>query len=152
MAKHGKVIVYKILSVVDQLLYKIYTINVIGGENVSYECGLTVYEAPLNDPCSILFNYQELVSTNQQCVDCNVQLSRFINYIGSLQELCQARSWDLPKYEYSLGIRGMSKNQKHFYTVKCSAGPYVSEGVGKNKKMAKKQAAKMLLKYWVNLL
>ncbi|KAF0761309.1 interferon-inducible double-stranded RNA-dependent protein kinase activator A [Aphis craccivora] len=75
-----------------------------------------------------------------------------MNYVGSLQELCQARAWDFPKYEYSQGIKGLSKNQKHYYTVKCTAGPYTSEGVGKTKKMAKKQAAKKLLKHWVTTL
>jgi len=149
MAEHGKAIVYKIFFMVDQLPYNIYTINSIGGENVSNGCGF--YEAQ-NDAGTKRLNNPELTSINQQCLICNVKLSRFINYIGSLQELCQARSWDLPKYEYSRGIKGISKNQKHFYTVKCSAGPYVSEGIGKNKKMAKKQAAKILLKYWVNVL
>ncbi|XP_050053589.1 interferon-inducible double-stranded RNA-dependent protein kinase activator A-like [Aphis gossypii] len=120
-----------------------------GGENMSYECGLTETQ---NDAGAQLSNNPELPSTDQQCVVCSTQLSRFINYIGSLQELCQARAWDLPKYEYKQGIKGLTKNQKNFYTVKCSAGPFVSEGVGKNKKMAKKQAAKMLLKHWVNVL
>jgi len=104
----------------------IYTLNAICGQNPS--------------------------KSNPPCVEYNVKLSQYINYIGSLQELYQARDWDLPKYEYYQGIEGVFNNKKHFYTVKRTAGPYVSKGVGKNKKNAKKQAAKLLLKYWVNIL
>lgn len=151
MAEHGKTVVYKTLSVVDQLPHKIYMVHAVCEKNVSYGSGLSVYEAQ-NDAATKLLNDLELTSTNPKCVNCNVQLSRYINYVGSLQELCQGRAWDLPEYEFNQDTMNVSNNQKHFYTVKCSAGPYESEGVGKTKKMAKKQAAKKLLKHWIRVL
>ncbi|KAF0727035.1 interferon-inducible double-stranded RNA-dependent protein kinase activator A, partial [Aphis craccivora] len=119
----GKEIIYKILSVVKHNTYEVYTINAVCEEYVSNGCGLSEYEAQ-NDAATKMLNNLELTSTNQQCVDSQVKLSQYMNYIGSLQELCQARAWDFPKYEYSQGIKGLSKNQKHYYTVKCTAGPY----------------------------
>jgi len=61
-------------------------------------------------------------------------------YIGKLQdEICVARGWSLLKYEYFQGIESKYNNRERLYTVKCSAGPYESKGVGKTKKLQKRK-------------
>jgi len=66
----------------------------------------------------------------------------YANYIGTLQEKCAARGWELPKYEYHQEID--NEIHKLFYSVICSAGPYKSTGVGNSKQLAKNQAAQIV--------
>jgi len=64
------------------------------------------------------------------------------NYIGTLQEKCAARGWELPKYEYHQ--ENNNEIHKLFYSVICLAGPYKSTGVGNSKQLAKNQAAQIV--------
>jgi len=82
----------------------------------------------------------ENFGTNQPCLKNNEEKmytasdeeEMFTNYIGILQdEICEARGWSLPKYEYFQGIEGENNNKERLYTVKCSAGPYESKDVGR---------------------
>ncbi|CAI6352641.1 unnamed protein product [Macrosiphum euphorbiae] len=64
------------------------------------------------------------------------------NYIGTLQEKCAARGWELPKYEYHQ--ENDNEIHKLFYSVVCSVGPYKFTGVGNSKQLAKNQAAQIV--------
>uniref|UniRef100_A0A2H8TCN7 Interferon-inducible double stranded RNA-dependent protein kinase activator A A n=1 Tax=Melanaphis sacchari TaxID=742174 RepID=A0A2H8TCN7_9HEMI len=65
-----------------------------------------------------------------------------INYIGKLQEMCVARGWELPKYEYHQEYDNKNKNCLFYAT--CSIGPYRSIGAGITKKIAKNQTAQIV--------
>lgn len=72
MTDHIKAVEYKMLSVVDQFPNNIYTLNTICGQNVTYGCGSSVYEAQ-NDATKKFLDYLESTSTNLPCVECNVK-------------------------------------------------------------------------------
>ncbi|XP_027847065.1 interferon-inducible double-stranded RNA-dependent protein kinase activator A homolog isoform X1 [Aphis gossypii] len=153
MAKQGKSVQYNMLSVVDLLPNKIYMYYATCGKIITYGCGSSSNEAT-NDAANKFLNKLASIaeiddylpySTNPPCLESNIKFAQSINYIGTLQELCRARVWNLPKYECCAVIEGEYNNKEHLFTVICSTGPYKSKGVGKNKKIAKTHAAYSML-------
>ncbi|KAF0756216.1 interferon-inducible double-stranded RNA-dependent protein kinase activator A [Aphis craccivora] len=63
----------------------------------------------------------------------------FTNYVGILQDKCIAHGWELPKYEFH------KENNNDLYSVICSLGLHKSMGKGHVKKIAKQQAAQLLI-------
>jgi len=64
------------------------------------------------------------------------------NYIGKLQEICTARGWEFPKYEFHHETDKETNIIYHF--VVCSAGSHKFKSVGGTKQIAKNQAAKLV--------
>ncbi|XP_057336787.1 RISC-loading complex subunit tarbp2 isoform X6 [Microplitis mediator] len=60
------------------------------------------------------------------------------NPIGSLQEMCMSRHWPPPKYTME-GETGLPHERQ--FTIVCSMLKYRQVGLGKSKKLAKRQAA-----------
>ncbi|XP_027839889.2 interferon-inducible double-stranded RNA-dependent protein kinase activator A homolog [Aphis gossypii] len=160
MGKQGKTVKYNMLPVVFLYPYKMYTCNAKCGEIITYGYGSSSFKA-IDDAANKFLEKLASVSemddhlgANPPCLKINVEENdtasdeqgMFTNYIGKLQdEICVARGWSLPKYEYFQSIEGENNNKVRLFTVKCSAGPYESKGVGKTKKIAKKQAAQLLI-------
>lgn len=166
MAEQGKTVKYNMIPVVFLFPYKMYTYNAQCGEIITYGYGSSRFEA-INDAANKFLEKLASISkiddhlgTNLPCLKSNEEKNDtanneqgiFTNYISKLQdEICVARGWSLPKYEYFQGIEGEYNNQERLFTVKCSVGPYESKGVGKTKKIAKKQAAQLLIEQ-INLI
>ncbi|KAF0754994.1 interferon-inducible double-stranded RNA-dependent protein kinase activator A [Aphis craccivora] len=160
MAKKGKTVKYNMIPVVFLFPYKMYTYNAKCGEIITYGYGSSRFEAiddAANKFLEKLASISEIddhLGTNSPCLKINEEKNytasneqgMFTNFIGKLQnEICVARGWSLPKYEYFQGIEGEYNNKERLHTVICSAGPYESKGVGKTKKIAKQQAAQLLI-------
>ncbi|KAL5236583.1 hypothetical protein ACI65C_003993 [Semiaphis heraclei] len=87
-------------------------------------------------------NDDQLVnSMNSLSLDSKIN-EKFNNYIGILQEYCQAHRLDMPKYEYHQD--NDIKNKKILYSVVCSAGPHKCTGIGISKQIAKTHAARLI--------
>ncbi|KAF0769373.1 interferon-inducible double-stranded RNA-dependent protein kinase activator A [Aphis craccivora] len=160
MAKQGKTVKYNMIPVVFLFPYKIYTYNAKFGEIITYEYGSSRFEAidaaanKFLEKLASISEIDDRLGANPPSLKINEEKNytaseeeeMFTNYIGKLQdEICVGRGWSLPKYEYFQGIEGEYNNNERLYTVKCSAGPYESKGMGKTRKIAKKQAAKLLI-------
>lgn len=66
------------------------------------------------------------------------------NPVGSLQELCMSRRWPPPTYDLT-AEEGFPHERT--FSIACAIGPHKEVGVGKSKKLAKRQAAyKMMQK------
>lgn len=148
MAKKSKSVQYNIVSVVDMLPNKTYMYNAICGEMITYGYGLSSNEAENDAANKFLDKLASIAEIDDYLpksiippyLESNMKFTQSVNYIGTLQELCKACDWSAPKYEYQ-DIKGKYKNEDHMFTVICSAGTYESEGIGKNKKIAKNHAA-----------
>jgi len=66
----------------------------------------------------------------------------YTNYIGKLQEICTARGWEFPKYEFHQ--EKIVETNVIYHSVICSAGSHKSKGVGNTKQVAKNQAAQLV--------
>ena len=67
------------------------------------------------------------------------------NPIGSLQEMCMTHHWPPPKYTME-GEEGLPHERQ--FTIICNILKYRQVGLGKSKKLAKRQAA---FKMWQSL-
>ncbi|XP_015513459.2 protein Loquacious-like isoform X1 [Neodiprion pinetum] len=87
-------------------------------------------EGPLPNSISEGQNLQELQNYGEDKV--------VGNPIGSLQEMCMSNHWPPPKYTME-GEEGLPHERQ--FTIVCSILKYRQVGIGKSKKLAKRQAA-----------
>ncbi|XP_022166868.1 uncharacterized protein LOC111031296, partial [Myzus persicae] len=149
VATSGKCLQYNLLSTAGLMPCMVYTYNAICGDMETCGCGSSVDEAiedaatkmldkissnPLQDDDYSLSSMNSLRHESKFNVKSN-------NYIGKLQEYCQAHGLDIPKYEYHQD--NDIKNKRYMHSVICSTGPYKSTGVGISKQIAKNHSARL---------
>jgi len=149
MAERGKFVQYNMLSPTGLKPFKTYMYNAKCGDLETYGCGSSVDEAIEDAATKFLDklsytsrkNDDHLVnSMNSLRLESQVIVEPN-NYIGTLQEYCQAHRLDIPKYEYRQ--ENDIKNKRIMYSVICSTGPYRFTGVGISKQIAKNYAARL---------
>lgn len=129
---------------------QLYKLNTKTAEIVDFGHGLSRNEAKNNGAINVMDGLSgnksedSLLILNEafhsESQNSNINEAELKNYIGSLQELCVTRGWELPIYEYV--PKNAIEFQKYCYSVVCYAGPYITTGEGNTKRMAKKQAAR----------
>ncbi|KAF0748436.1 interferon-inducible double-stranded RNA-dependent protein kinase activator A [Aphis craccivora] len=124
---NGKTVKYNMIPVVFLFPHKMYAYNEKCGEIITYGYGSSRFEA-IDDAAN-----------------------KFLEKLASISEIDDHLRTNPPclkineEKNYTASIEGEYNNKERLYTVKCSAGPYESKGVGKTKKIAKQQAAQLLI-------
>jgi len=153
MAERGKFVQYNMLSTAGLIPRKIYTYNAICEDMKTYGCGSSMDEAiedaafkmldklsstPIQDDDYLLNSINSMNPLRQES-KFNVKSN---NYIGTLQEYCQAHGLDIPKYEYHQA-NNIKNNKRYMHSVICSTGPFESTGLGISKQIAKNHSARL---------
>jgi len=149
MTARGQLVQYTMLSTGGLNPSRIYTYNAKCGNMVTYGCGPSTEEA-IEDAAAKFLEKLELTPVQVDDHLLNLMKSldigskvdvKYNNYIGKLQEYCQACGLDLPKYEYNQYTD--IKNKKLMFSVICSIGQFKSTGEGISKQIAKNHAARL---------
>lgn len=149
MTARGLLVQYTMLSMGGLMPSRIYTYNAKCGNMVTYGCGPSTEEAIENAAAKFLEKLELtplkvddylLNAMSSLGIESEVNV-KYKNCIGILQEYCQARGLDLPKYEYHKNTD--IKNKSLMYSVICSIGQFKSTGVGISKQSAKNHAARL---------
>ncbi|XP_003245358.1 interferon-inducible double-stranded RNA-dependent protein kinase activator A [Acyrthosiphon pisum] len=150
MTTRGKLVQYAMISTAGLMPSRIYTYNAKCEGMVTYGCGSSMEEAIEDAAAKFLEKFEFalvqgddhlLNSMNSLKIKSNHNVS-YNNHIGMLQEYCQARGLDLPKYEYHQD--NDIKNKRYMYSVICSIGKCKCTGVGISKQIAKNHAARLM--------
>lgn len=64
------------------------------------------------------------------------------NFVGAVYEICRANAWTMPTFKDELMSGSLHEPQ---FKVSCSCHHLRTQGVGRQKKLAKQQAAKEML-------
>ncbi|KAL4100798.1 hypothetical protein QTP88_020827 [Uroleucon formosanum] len=149
MAARGLLVQYTMLSTEGLMPSRIFTYNAKCGNMVTYGCGPSTEEAVEDAAAKFLEKLEFtpvqvddhlLNSMSSLDIESKVNM-KYNNCIGILQEYCQARGLDLPKYEYHKNTD--IKNKSLMFSVICSIGQFKSTGVGTSKQIAKNLAARL---------
>lgn len=151
MVARGKIVEYKLISTAGHPYNRQYTFNAKSGKTVVHGSGSSRIEAK-NDAAKKLV-LQLSREIRNETMTCTATVDRLLgsdipvgtvdekskNYISTLQEVCLARRWTLPMYEFFQEKSNDNRNPIH--CVKCSVGAYKSMGTGNTKRIAKNKAA-----------
>jgi len=127
---------YDLLQVEGAIHEPVFKFRVTVGNIVATGCGNSKKKAKHTSATAIL---SKLNSTGQIEFKCNYDDEIKGNPVGCLQEMCMARRLPPPTYGHH---HEEGKDHQKSFTINCSIGDkYKETGIGKNKKLAKRQAA-----------
>jgi len=139
--RRGQTPKYDLLQVEGAIHEPVFKYRVTVGHTVATGCGLSKKKAKHSAAQAVLTKLRGAEEMVVAQYDDGIKG----NPVGMLQELCRARRMPTPVYgEHQEAGRPHQRS----FTVQCSVGEGKHEavGVGKNKKMAKRHAANLMIK------
>jgi len=141
-ASRGQTPKYDLLQVEGAIHEPVFKYRVTVGHTVATGCGLSKKKAKHTAAQAVL---TKLKGADEEMVVAQYDDGIKGNPVGMLQEMCRARRMPAPVYG---DHQEAGRPHQRSFTVHCSVGEgkHQAVGVGKNKKMAKRHAANLMIK------